>query len=81
MNEKRDLDDRLKDQQGEVPGVRTPVSPAGTQPDPKGEDTPGLEQDAQPPVWGGEGGAGTYPGGPNISDEDEIRPVTEPRGP
>ncbi len=47
MDDQQEQDDRQRGQEDEVPGVRGPLSPAGTQPDPKGEDTPGLEQDAQ----------------------------------
>lgn len=81
MDQQRDQDDRKRGEQDEVPGVRAPLSPAGTSPDPSGKDTPGLEQDAQPPNWGGEGGAGTYPGGPTVSDGEDISPVNAPRTP
>lgn len=44
--------------QEDVPGVRGPTLPSGAEP-------PSPEQ---PGSWGGEGGAGTYGGGPVHSD-------------
>ncbi|WP_437894162.1 hypothetical protein [Sorangium sp. So ce124] len=45
--------------QADVPGVRGPITPSGEL-----EDTPPDEVDS----WGSEGGAGSYAGGPIISD-------------
>ncbi|WP_044966191.1 hypothetical protein [Sorangium cellulosum] len=45
--------------QADVPGVRGPVTPSGEL-----EDTPPDEVDS----WGSEGGAGSYAGGPIISN-------------
>lgn len=78
MQERPDDDDRTRgDEDDAVPGVRGPLGPAGSERDDSGRAGAGPDVDQEPPDWGGEGGAGTYRGAPNISDteddeEDEI---------
>ncbi|WP_437740417.1 hypothetical protein WME73_33420 [Sorangium sp. So ce302] len=54
--------------QADVPGVRGPITPSGEL-----EDTPPDEVDS----WGSEGGAGSYAGGPIISNTK----ISAPRSP
>ena len=61
----------------EVPGVRGMMGTAGGQKDESGRAGTGPFAEAEPPNWGGEGGAGAHRGGPIISDtedddEDEV---------
>ncbi|WP_156041545.1 hypothetical protein [Chondromyces apiculatus] len=81
MAEPRNENDVSRKQGGqtvdEVPGVRGPLGPAGAEKDTSGRAGTGPSPDAEPPNWGGEGGAGAHRGGPILSDteddaEDEV---------